>query len=438
METNILIIGGSAAGLTAAINARKLYPDKKITVIRKDKAALIPCAIPYIFGTLKSTENDVIPDAMYEQLNVELINDEVKDLDFDNKVVKTSSNEISYEKLILGLGSHPNPASWLKGSQLENVYLVPKTKDYLDLMNKTLQDKQEIVIIGGGFIGVEVADELSETKKVTIIEVKDRLVSNAFDADFSKKIYEELTKKGVNILLNTKVDEIVGNNTVEGVKVNGQVIKADAVIVSVGYLPNTDLVKGKLELNKFGMIKVNEYMEAREDVFATGDCASKIDYFKDETAIMLASIATHDAIIAVQNLYDKKIKRNPIIPVFSTNVNNLGFGCVGFTEEYLKSKGIEFVVGYSKTINRHPPILEGNQVQEVKIIVSKEGQILGFQMAGDIGELINVGAAIVQSKMNVKELINFEFATHPKMTSSPVSYPIINSAFDAFIKLNKA
>ena len=115
-HTDVLVIGGSAAGVVAATTGKCCYPDKDFLVIRKEKEVLIPCGIPYVFGSLESTEQNLIPDALLSNNNVRLKVDEATSIDQENKVCETAGGlEISFEKLVLAIGSYPVFPKWLNG-----------------------------------------------------------------------------------------------------------------------------------------------------------------------------------------------------------------------------------------------------------------------------------------------------------------------------------
>ena len=125
--TDVLIIGGSAAGLVSALAAKSHYPEKKVTLVRKEENAVIPCGIPYIFGTLNSPNEDVLPDTGLEKANVDIIINEVVSIKSEEKICQLKNgSEITFDKLILATGSIPNKPKWLKGANLENVFTVQK------------------------------------------------------------------------------------------------------------------------------------------------------------------------------------------------------------------------------------------------------------------------------------------------------------------------
>ena len=307
-KTNVLIIGGGPSAIVAAITAKKRHKDKKVTVIRNFEKALIPCGIPYIFGSLESVEQNLIPDKVLLANDIELIIDEVILINQTKKTVHTKTGVFfSYEKLIIATGSLPIQVP-IEGVNLPGVYEIRKDVAYLKMLKEKLLKTERVVIIGGGFIGIEMADEINKMgKKVTIVEALPHCLEMAFDEEFCIEMEEKLRQKNIEIKTNTKVIKIIGESKVEKVLLsNKEEISADAIILAIGAVPNTKLAQeAGLEINKKGAVVVNEYMKTSDDdIFAIGDCAQKTDFFtKERITTMLASTATSEARIAGLNVY---------------------------------------------------------------------------------------------------------------------------------------
>jgi NADH oxidase (H2O2-forming) len=175
-KADVIVIGGSAAGPTAGISCRRRYPDKSVVLIRREEKVLIPCGIPYIVGTVGTPEKNLIPDALLSNNGIELIRGEVTEIDRDNRVVSLASGEeMGYDKLIVATGSLPMELP-IPGLDKENVFTVRKDVAYLNKMLEVMNRSKDIIIIGGGFIGVEFADECRKHRScedcsVTIVEI---------------------------------------------------------------------------------------------------------------------------------------------------------------------------------------------------------------------------------------------------------------------------
>jgi len=439
-KADIVIIGGSAAGATAAVGCRRRYPGKSVILIRQEEQVLVPCGIPYIFGTLDSPEKNIIPDALLTNNGIEFLVGTVGEIDREKKVVATASGEqISYDKLILATGSLPLVLP-IPGIDKENVFAVEKNIGYLKNMLNAINRAKDIVIIGGGFIGAEYADECIKNRdnNVTIVEILPRCLQLAFDDEFCLDAEKVLTERGIKILNGERVESIVGDKQVSKVKLSsGQELKADVVIAGVGAVPNTELaVKAGFRTSaSTKALLVDRYQRTHEDadVFACGDCSVKVSFFSGQPSrIMLASIATAEARIAAANVFETRYPGlGGGIGVFSTKLGDLALGAAGLTEKQAKETGFNVVVGESTAPNRHPGSMPGAVTTKVKLMFSRDnGIMLGGEASGGtcVGELINVVSACVQHRMTAYDVSLFQMGTHPALSASPIAYPLVNAA----------
>lgn len=439
MKTDVLVIGGSAAGLVSATTAKSKNPEKSVTLIRKEEKVMIPCGIPYIFGTLGTSDKNILPDAGLTGLGVDIKIDEVISIDKEKKICKTAKGEeITYDKLIMATGSISVVPKWLKGTALRNVFTIPKNKLYLDDLHKRLDDLKKVIIVGAGFIGVEVADELNKKgMDVTLVEIMPRILGLAFDEEFAQQAENKLSSRGVSILTNTGIKEILGDDKVTGVMFNnGKKLEADAVILSLGYAPNTQLAREMgLELNEFGFIKTDQYKRTGfNDIFAAGDCSEKRDFSTGKLSkIMLASTACAEARVAGLNLYELSTINTfrGTIGIYSTSIGETALGVAGLTEATAKMEGFNVVTASFTGIDTHPGCLEHSHNQTVKLIASKSnGVILGGEVIGgrSVGELVNVIGFAIQNNMTINDLLVSQVGTQPILTASPAGYPLIKAA----------
>ncbi len=435
---DIIVIGGGPAGIITAGTARSYYPDKSVLVIRKEDVVMVPCGIPYIFGTIK-VEKNVIPDEAVTKPGSHLLIDEVIDINLDKKMLKTKGGkEFEYDKLVYASGSLPVEPGWLKGKDKDNVFYVRKNGKYLDEAKKKLQDLNKVVIIGGGFIGVEVADEINKMgKEVTIVEKLPYVLNLAMDKEMCEKVQDILAERKVNLKTNSSVKEILGKDKVEGVLLeDGTKIDCDAVFVSVGYKPNTVLLeKAGMKLGFRGAIPVDEYMRTEhEDVFAVGDCVERKSFATRKiSGVMLASTAVSEARIAGANLYKLQVLKTFMgtIGIFSTKIGDYAFASAGITEREAREEGFDIEIGVFEGVDRHPGCLPGAHKQFVKLIVAKKsGILMGGQVYGgdSVGEMINMIGVMIQQKMNIHEILGLQIGTHPLLTSAPTVYPLVKAA----------
>ena len=446
-KTDVLVIGGSAAGLVAALTGKSQYPEKDFLVIRKEEVVVVPCGIPYIFGSLENSAQNVIPDAGLEKAGIGLLVGEAVDIDTEAKTCKLADGqEVSYEKLVLAIGSNPVKPNWLKGKDLDNVFTIPKDKVYLDALIDKLEGKEKIVVIGGGFIGVEISDELNKLgKDVTVVEILPHVLGAVFDEELAIKAEEVLVDRGVKVEAGAGVKEIVGNGKVETVKLqDGKELPAEAVILSMGYRPNIELAqKAGIETNELGFIKVDRYLRTRTpDIFAVGDCAEKRDFITNKPiGAMLASTACAEARVTGMNLFKLETVRtfSGTISNFATALGDHSFGVAGITEDTARREGFDIVTSTFEGIDHHPGKLPGTHKQAVKLVVAKDsGLILGGSVLGghSTGEIVNVIGLAIQNNMTVSSLLTMQIGTHPLLTAPPTAYPLIKAAEMALRKIH--
>ena len=446
-KTDILILGAGPAGVVCAVTARKYYPDKRITVIKDIANGVIPCGIPYMFSSLNNPEENKLGMVSLEKNNVEIAVDKALRLDRKEKTVETESKNIyAYEKLVLAIGSTPLILP-IKGVDKPGVYPINKEMEYLKGVIEQIKCCKNVLVIGGGFIGVEFADELSKLKgiRVTLVEMLPYLLANSFDVEFSEMAEARLKEKGVTVLTNTRVEEIIGQDKVEKVRLSGgQEIPVEGVILGVGSKPNVKMaLDAGLEIGACKGILTDEYMRTSvdPDIFAIGDCSCKRDFYtRKAIPVMLASTATAEARIAGANLYQIKVIRENkgTIAIYSTYIDGLVLGSAGLTEKTAREEGFEIVVGSIDGVDKHPATLPGACKGKIKLIFSKQsGIILGGQVSCGMScaQMINVIGIAIQKRMSATELETLQVATHPYLTSAPTMYPIVLAAQDVYGKI---
>jgi len=435
---DVIVVGGSAAGIPAAITAKRHYPKKSVLLIRKERNVLIPCGIPYIFGTVGTPDKNLIPDKVLEKNGIKLLIDPVVHIDNKNCVVETKAGEqVNYEKLVLATGSEPMIPP-IPGIDKKNIFSMKKDVVYLNDMIRTMEHSSNLVIVGCGFIGVELAEECKKRKKnlnITIVEMMHHCLQLVYDKDFCLKAEETLIAQDINLMVNEKVESFIGNNKVVGIKLkSGKELKADMVILGIGAVSNVELaLKTGLEIGPTRSIMVNRYMQTSDpNIFACGDCTEKVSFFDGKpSALKLASIATMEARIAGANLFASSRLNMGVIGVFSTTLSDSAFAAAGLTEGQAQKQGYNIIVGESEAINRHPGGMPGAENLKVKLVFEAGTQIiLGGQICGakSGGELINAISAFVHQRMTANDIATFQLGTHPALTASPIAYQLVNAA----------
>ena len=444
-KSDVVVVGGSAAGLTAAITSRRQYPNKSVLLVRKEHQVPIPCGIPYIFGTIGDAQKNLMPDAALEKNGIDLLITEATGIDSTAKVLSTTEGDVGYDRLVLATGSSPSSPP-IPGKELKGVFQIWKDVDYLQQLQEALQPAENIVVIGGGFIGIELADEINKLggKNLTIVELADHCLNLAYDEEFCVRMEEHVQSRGITIRTGVKVERLEGTDAVEQVVLSdGNVLPASVVILAVGAVPNSSLAEtAGIDIGRrTKAIRVDHAMRTTvPDVFACGDCAKKTSFFGGGPSYLrLASIATSEARIAGANLYDLRRENIGTVGVWSTAVGELAMGTAGLTESMARQAGYETVSSTVESPNRHPGGMPGAATQMVKLVFERRsGVLIGGQVAGDVsaGEIINALSACIQGRMTANRMASFQMGTHPALTASPVAYPVVNAAELALPKMH--
>jgi len=438
----LVVVGGSAGGIQAAICAKRHQGLDDVLVIRREPKVMVPCGIPYIYGTLGGeVDKNIMPDKLLggAQLKVS----EVTSIDTGKKTVRLSDGqEIGYNKLILATGSNPIKPN-IPGLDRPDVYLVRKEASYLNDLKTAMDKAKHILVIGGGFIGVEFADECRKKgHDVTLVELLPHCLQTVCTEDLCIRVEDALRKSGVRVITDRAVQSIEGNGVVHSAKLtNGEEVKCDMVIIGIGVVPNVELAKqAGIEIGPTGGIRVDEFQRTgKPDVYAVGDCAEKYSFHSGKPVpIRLASVATREGKIAAANLYDPRFRNVGTIGTFSTVVGGTAMAMAGLTDSQATQLGYDVVVGEAEAVSKHPGTMPDAQPMRVRLAFDRRsGRLLGgcaccTMAVGEIGNLI---AACVVNGMTIERVAMFPMGTHPWLTASPLAYQLTEAASNALHKI---
>jgi NADH oxidase (H2O2-forming) len=438
----VVIIGGSAGGIQTAICVQKHQGLKDILVVRNEPKVLVPCGIPYIYGTLGAVDKNIIPDKLLGDAKLKI--GKVTSVEPDEKTVTLNDGQkIGYNRLVLATGSNPLKPP-IPGLEKSNVYLVKKDTDYLHGLKDAMDKAKHILVIGGGFIGVEFADECRKKgHDVTLVELLPHCLQLVCTQDLCIRADEALKKKGINVITGNAVKSLQGNGSVQFAELqNGERIACDMVIVGIGVKPNVELAtQAGLEIGPTGGIKVDEFQRtSKNGIFAVGDCAEKYSFFSGKpVATRLASVATREGKIAAANLYNPRWRNVGTVGVFSTVVGDMALAMAGLTDTQATELGYNVLIGEAEAASKHPGTMPDAQPMRVRLTFDhRSGKLLGgcacCTMA--VGEIGNLFAACIVGGMTIDQVAMFPMGTHPWLTASPLAYQLTDAASNALHKLN--
>jgi NADPH-dependent 2,4-dienoyl-CoA reductase/sulfur reductase-like enzyme len=436
-HSDVLVIGGSAAGLAAAITARRQYPAKKVSLIRKTEKVPIPAGIPYVFGTLTGPDANLFSPSLVEESGIKIFSGEAVRIDREGRLVELGNGDtIGYERLVLATGSRPAIPP-VPGFDLGRIFTIEKDIDALERLREQLRSVSRLAIVGGGFIGVELAQECRKAgvAEVTIVEQRPRCLAADFDEAFCQAAQDELTSAGIAIQVGLGVKEFKGKDNVEcAVLTNGYQLAVDAVIFAVGSVPDARLAKvSGLKLGPTGGVDVDRNMQTSDPrIFAAGDCAEKVSFFGGKPQpVKLASIACAEARIAGANLFGLRREHPGTIGAWATVTGKLAMAAAGLSEEGARERGYDCVTGTCAAPNRHPETMPGAETTTVKLVFERRtGVLLGAQAMGGpaVCEMVNMLSVCIQQRMTFDDIATFQFGTHPALSGSPLHYQTVVAA----------
>ena len=433
MNKKIIIVGGVAGGASAAARLRRLDEKAEIIMFERDEyISFANCGLPYYIGdTIKDRQKLLVqtPKAMKDRFNIDVrINSEVIGIDSINKTVKVKSKdrgiyEESYDSLVLSPGAKaikPN----IKGIDSNKIFTLRNIPDTDNI--KAVVDKKNInsaVVIGGGFVGVEMAENLKEIGlNVTLVEAAPHLLA-PFDSEMVITIENELKENGVSVVLNDGVESFKDKEFEIDVNLNsGKTITSDLVILAIGVVPDTNFIKeSNINLGTRGHILVNSKMETSvKDIYAVGDAIEVVDFVnKQNTAIPLAGPANKQGRIAADNIAGlnseyKGTQGTSILKVF-----DLTAASTGNNERTLKRLNIPYRVAYIHPVS-HASYYPGALQLSLKLLFNDEGKILGAQSIGydGVDKRIDVIATTIRLGGTVHDLAELELSYAPPFSSA--------------------
>ncbi len=446
---DVIIIGGGPAGLSLGAAICKSYEGKNVLLIREKEKNLVPCGIPYTLCDLPSVDKDIKDPKGFLKEGGKLIIDKVLQIDRDKKTVKTAKEKYGYDKLVLATGSKPIIPKFIKGNESDSVFYVYKDYDYIKQLKEKVANAQRISVIGGGFIGVEIAEQISKLsgKQVNIIELEQSCLSTVFSEATCEEIEKQIRACGIKLFTSSRVTELKSQKgrVSHVILEDGRSIDTDLVILALGYRPNSELAqKAGLKVNRFGAIRVDTYMRTEDkNIFAIGDCAQKIDFItRRSSQVMLASIAGAESRVVASNIFSVKTMRHNLgtIGIFSTVINGKTFAAAGMSEGQAREQNISFVIGEFKGYDKHPLAFKKTNRIHVRLLITEESaSIIGAEVSGGItcGEIINIIGIAIQAKLDVYDLYSYQIGTHPLLTGGPTVYPFMKALEDSIAKLRK-
>lgn len=452
MSEKLVVIGGTAAGLSAASKAKRVKPDMEIEVFEKSGyISYGACGLPYFVGDMIAEPEDLVSltvEQMTDKRGIPTyIHHEVTKIDRDAQkvtVVNTDNGEISihsYDKLVIATGARPIKPD-IAGIDSDGVYYLRTVEDGIRLKHVVrAEGKKKAVIVGGGFIGLEVAEEIAFSGiEVHIYEMLPRLLP-FLEESFSETVLETLKKNGVQLHLGNGVKEIITeNDTVKGVRsTDGTEVDADIVLICIGVIPNSELAKAAgLKLGIKGTIVVNDEMQTSDpSIYACGDCVQMKNRITGGAVyVPLGTTANKQGRIAGDNIAGGHETFKGVMGSMVTKVFDLYIAATGLTVEQAKKAGYDVAVSVV-TKGDKASYYPGSRDNRICLILDKKtGKLLGAQAIGSesVAGRMNVFVTAITCGMTVEQINELDLVYAPPV--APVYDPILIAASQAMKKVS--
>ena len=429
----ILIVGGVAGGATAATRLRRLSEENEVIIFEKGQyVSFANCGLPYhIGGTIHKRDALLLqtPESLNERYNLDVrVFSEVLSINTTEKKVTVKnlqSEEIyaeSYDKLLLSPGAEPIKPPF-EGINSDKIYTLRNIPDMDKIVEKT-KNAQNFVVVGGGFIGLEVAENLIEAgKNVKLVELSNQVMAPV-DFDIASFVHEKAKQKNLELLLNVGVEKF--NDKGENIEIflnNGTTIDTDAVILAIGVKPETKLaVEAGLEIGETRGILVNEFLQtSNPDIYAVGDAIEVAHYINNKKVLIpLAWPANRQGRIVADNIIlGNQYKYTGSLGSSILKFFELSVASTGLNEKTLKKIGIPYKTAIV-TRGHHAGYYPGAKNMVLKLIFDDEGKIFGAQAVGEAGvdKRIDVIATAIKGNLTVYDLPEIEITYAPPFNSA--------------------
>ncbi len=434
MSRKVVIVGGVAGGASTAARLRRVDEDAEIIMLeRGEHISFANCGLPYHIGEIIEERSKLLvqtPDAMRKRFKIDVrVFNEVVSIDRENKTVEIKNLKTqetyteSYDILVLSPGANPI-APPIRGIDHPNIFTlrnIPDTDTIKEFVDN--QKPSSATVVGGGFIGLEMAENLHHRGiDVTIVEMADQ-VMGPIDYEMAALVHEHIRSKNVNLILKDGVKEFADNKGQVKVTLrSGLLIETDMVIMAIGVKPDTTLAKDcGLELGDRGGIKVNEYLQTSDpSIYAIGDAIEVEDFVTGKnTLIPLAGPANKQGRIAANNIAGKTEAYKKTQGTAIAKVFDLAVASTGVNEKTLKQDGIKYIASITHSAS-HAGYYPGAIPLSIKILFTPKGKLLGAQIVGynGIDKRIDVLATCLRFGKTVFDLQELELAYAPPFSSA--------------------
>lgn len=427
MGKRVLIVGGVAGGASAAARIRRLDADASITIFeRGEHVSFSNCSLPYYLSRTVEDKDYLVlmtPEGFKNSYDIEVrVNSEVCGIDRTLRKIRIKDSvsgqeyEESYDELVLSPGSYPIRPKSIEGVSLPHVFTVRNVDDIAKLDQYVAREEiRSVVVIGGGFIGLEVAENLKSTgKQVAVAEAASQIMA-PFDYDMSQILQKELYDQGVELAVGDGVKAITEDKVILN---SGRELSCNAVVLSIGVLPEIELAKqAGLEIGETGAIKVTaDYRTNDPHIYAVGDAIEVYQRLTHKpTRLPLAGPALRQARAAADAMYGMSTRNNGVIGSCAVRLFDLNAAATGLNEKTAKENNISCDSVYTMTMDK-VGLMPGSSPMHFKLVFEvPTGRILGAQAIGkgNVDKRIDVIATLIAMNGTLEDLKGLELCYSP-------------------------
>lgn len=430
----VLIIGGVAAGTKAAAKLKREDYSMEVTIITKGSdISYAGCGLPYYVGDVIHKKEQLIvntPESFEKLTGVRVItNTEAVKVRREEKLVEAVHTETGetvtypYDKLVIATGASPIRPS-MEGIDLEGIYFMRTPQDAISLRERLeKKDVKRAVVVGGGFIGLEVAENLaSQGIRVSVIDLADHVLPG-FDPEMAEYVENYLADQGIMTFTGTKLEGFVGEGKLEKVKTSRKAMKADIAVLSIGIRANTDFLEGSgIALMPNRTIKVNAYMQTNdEDIYAAGDCAMVTNRITGQEAWSpMGSSANMEGRLLAENITGKKKAYPGVLGTAVCKLPGLNAGRTGLTVSQAEAAGYDPVSVLTVVDDKAHYYPEAGTFIVKMIADRTSDRFLGLQVLGKgaVDKMTDIAVTALTMKATLQDLENMDLAYAPPFSTA--------------------
>jgi len=440
---DVLIIGGGPAGRVIVHALHQADADLRVALIKDEVENVNRCAVPYGISRAKPLDQYMIPNALVTDYGAELIFDRVERIEpEDARVVMGDGRAVSYGNLILATGARPIIPP-IPGIDAMNIVPVRSGTD-LERLRELAEASRRAVVVGGGYIGVEVAVVLRTLGlEVSMVEMLPHIMHMTTEPEFISALEEDVTSHGVHLVTGAKVVAFARDGArATAVRLeDGRELSADFVVLAIGVTPNTELAaEAGLATTRLGIVTDDHLRTSVPNIYAAGDCAEKRSFVSGlPTRGEFGTNAVFMAKVVARNLLGEDVTFPGVINASATTTFNYAVGAAGLTEQAARdAQQFEVVTGLGEVLDKYPMMEHASAIRSKLVFDATSRRLLGGSvLRRGHGAAANIDfiSFAIQMRATAEDIVHLQYATHPELAAKPSDNLYVFAARQALQKM---